>query len=320
MTQNLRTPLVSVVIPTRGRPIVAMRAITSALSQTFESLEVIVVVDGLDPPTADLLEMIHDPRLHTICLAESMGGSEARNIGVRAAKGSWIAFLDDDDEWLPEKIQAQVDASRSLSGPLVFIASRYIERSHQGDRVLPVRTLELGIPFSEFLFCRKDLRSGTGYVQTSTWFVSKQLMDLVPFTKGLQRNQDVDWMIHAMAQPECRFQILEKPLTIFHDHGGSDRVSKRPDWRFQYDWAIANRAYLTPKALAFCLATLCVADAVRQKESLLTFLKLLLACLRTGGFNSLCLGFFCYNWLVSNRLRTFIRSGRSRVLKVSTSL
>jgi glycosyltransferase involved in cell wall biosynthesis len=320
MTQNLRTPLVSVVIPTRGRPTVAMRAIGSALSQTFENIEVIVVVDGTDPATADLLTTIPDPRLRAICLAESVGGSEARNTGARAAKGSWIAFLDDDDEWLPEKIQAQVMASQSLSEPLVFIASRFIERSHLGDRVLPVRRLEPGIPFSEFLFCRKDFRSGTGYAQTSTWFVSKQLMDLVPFTKGLPRNQDVDWMIHAMAQPTCRFLILEDPLTIFHDHGGPDRVSKRPDWKFQYDWAIANRAYLTPKALAFCIATLCVPDAVRQKESLLTFLKLWLACLRTGGFGFLCFGFFCYNWLVSNRLRTIIRSGRSRALKVSTSL
>jgi len=320
MTQNLSNPIVSVVIPTCGRPTVAVRAIGSALSQTFESIEVIVVVDGLDPATGDLLATIHDPRLRAICLDESVGGSEARNIGARAAKGSWIAFLDDDDEWLPEKIQAQVAASQSLSESLVFIASRYIERSQLGDRVLPVRTLEPGIPFSEFLFCRKDLRSGTGYVQTSTWFVSKQLMDLVPFTKSLQRNQDVDWMIHAMAKPACRFQILEEPLTIFHDHAGPDRVSKRPDWRFQYDWAIANRPYLTPKALAFCIATLCVPDAVRQKESLLTFLKLLLACLRTGGFSFLCLGFFCYNWLVSNSLRTFIRSGGSRALKVSTSL
>ena len=298
----------------------ALRAALSALGQTFENLEVIVVVDGTDPASRELLATVLDTRLRLICLDESVGGAEARNIGARAARGTWISFLDDDDEWLPEKIQLQVAAAQALQGPLIFIASRYVESSHLGDRVLPTRRLGLGIPFCEFLFCRKDLRSGTGYVQTSTWFVSKELMHAVPFTAGLQRNQDVDWMIHAMAQPGCKFQILEEPLTIFYDHEGPGRVSKRPDWKFQYEWALANRSYLTPKALAFCIATLCVPDAVRQKESALTFLKLLLACFRTGGINFLCLGFFFYNWFVSDTLRTRMRPRASRPIKIPSYL
>jgi glycosyltransferase involved in cell wall biosynthesis len=298
----------------------ALRAVRSALGQTFENLEVIVVVDGTDPASREVLATVLDPRLRLICLNESVGGSEARNIGARAARGSWISFLDDDDEWLPEKIKAQVETAQTLPGTLIFIASRYVESSNLGDRVLPARKLEPGTPFSEFLFCRKDLRSGTGYVQTSTWFISKQLMDAVPFTPGLQRNQDVDWMIHAMAKPGCKFEMLEGPLTIFHDHQEPGRVSKLPDWKFQYEWALANRSYLTPKALAFCIATLCVPDAVRQKESALTFLKLLLACFRTGGIGFLCLGFFFYNWLVSATLRTRMRSRMSQPIKIPSFL
>ncbi len=320
LQEQLLDPVVSVVIPTRGRGITALRAVHSALNQTFTRLEVIVVVDGLDPITVELLGEVKDSRLTIIALDESVGGSEARNTGARAARGNWVAFLDDDDEWLSGKVEAQLSAAAHLQGPFIFIASRYFERSKLTERVLPTRSLESHLPFSEFLFCRTSLRGGTGYVQTSTWFVSKQLIDAVPFTKGLRRNQDVDWMLHAMAKPGCQFLILQEPLTIFYDHNEPGRVSKRPDWKFQYDWAMANRSFMSAKAFSFCVATLCMPDAVRQRESITVFLKLLIASFTKGRVTLLCLAFFFYNWFVSEDLRTMIRSVGTRNLKLSSSL
>src|ERR1700758_1632604 len=97
-------PLVSAVIPTRNRPDLVCRAVRSALAQTYPNIEVIVVIDGPDPVSFASLEVLGDPRIRIIALKESVGGSEARNTGAREAKGSYIALLDDDDEWLPEKI------------------------------------------------------------------------------------------------------------------------------------------------------------------------------------------------------------------------
>ena len=94
---------VSAVIPTRGRPELLRRAVRSALAQTLRDIEVVVVIDGPDPVTHGVLQELaqQDSRLRVLALPSSVGGSDARNRGVDAAAGEWIAFLDDDDEWLP---------------------------------------------------------------------------------------------------------------------------------------------------------------------------------------------------------------------------
>jgi glycosyltransferase involved in cell wall biosynthesis len=75
--------------------------------QTHCDFEIIVVVDGPDPATEAALGELTDSRLHVVTLAESQGGSDARNAGIAASKGEWVAFLDDDDEWLPEKLDTR---------------------------------------------------------------------------------------------------------------------------------------------------------------------------------------------------------------------
>src|ERR1700676_1259948 len=102
------TPLISAVIPTRNRPQLLTRAVYSALQQTYSNLEVIVVVDGTDSVTMEALARISDPRLRVIVLSQNQGGSNARNAGVQAALGEWIAFLDDDDQWMPNKTACQL--------------------------------------------------------------------------------------------------------------------------------------------------------------------------------------------------------------------
>src|SRR5262249_36131121 len=112
---------VSVVIPTRNRAALLRRAIDSVLAQTSANLEIIVVLDGPDRDSELLLKNHTDDRVRHIVCAEACGGAEARNIGVRAGTGEYIAFLDDDDEWLPTKleeqlrcIRAQADAQRTI--------------------------------------------------------------------------------------------------------------------------------------------------------------------------------------------------------------
>ena len=86
-------PPVSAVIPTRHRPGSLLRALESALAQTHSPAEVIVVIDGPDPATESMLSTMTDERLRVLALPAAVGGSEARNVGVRAASGQWIAFL-----------------------------------------------------------------------------------------------------------------------------------------------------------------------------------------------------------------------------------
>jgi glycosyltransferase involved in cell wall biosynthesis len=104
--------LVSVVIPTHNRARTLGRAIRSVLAQTHGDLECIVVDDCSTDDTAAVVEAIDDPRLRYIPRERNGGAGAARNTGVAAARGHFIAFQDSDDEWLLDKLAHQVAAMR----------------------------------------------------------------------------------------------------------------------------------------------------------------------------------------------------------------
>ena len=105
---------VSVIIPTYKRSAYLKRAVESALSQTYRNIEILVVDDnGMDTVDGNhvaalMRQFSFDPRVRYLQNAENMGGAVARNIGIHSALGDYISFLDDDDEFLPEKTEAQL--------------------------------------------------------------------------------------------------------------------------------------------------------------------------------------------------------------------
>lgn len=101
--------MVSIIVPTYNRAHVIKRAIDSILRQTYSSYEIIVVDDGSTDETASVISGINDARLRFIALEENKGVAHARNVGIRAAAYDYIAFLDSDDEWLPDKLELQMD-------------------------------------------------------------------------------------------------------------------------------------------------------------------------------------------------------------------
>ncbi len=305
-------PRVSVVIPTRGRPELAERAVRSVLAQGFEDFEIVVVIDGPDRETGDALRRFGDERLHVVHLGENVGGSEARNIGVRFARGEWIAFLDDDDEWYPDKLEKQWKFGTSIVGRYVFVSSQFLERSNDGERVLPRRMPGEGELFSEYLFARRGWQSGEGFLQTSTWFVSRALMLKVPFTRNLKRCQDLDWLLHATSLPEVEMSVVPEILAVFHHDEGRSRVSRTSDWRFLYSWALTNKPYLTPRAFSFLVATFCVPSAAKEREGAACFLFLLRSCVMYGSANGRCLLLFLICWWMPESRRRRLRTKYER--------
>ncbi len=110
-----RTPLISVVLPTLNRSALLPRAIGSVLAQTFDDLELIVVDDGSDEDIAAVVARFADPRARVIRHPVRRGAPAARNTGLKAAVGEYVAFQDSDDEWLLHKLERQVAALRSAS-------------------------------------------------------------------------------------------------------------------------------------------------------------------------------------------------------------
>jgi glycosyltransferase involved in cell wall biosynthesis len=112
------TPRVSVVTPTRNRHDMLSGALSSALGQRGVELEVIVVDDGSDPPVS--VALVSDPRLRVVHHQSSVGVSAARNTGIEQARAQWIAFLDDDDLWAPDKLSLQLAAAEAADAAWAY--------------------------------------------------------------------------------------------------------------------------------------------------------------------------------------------------------
>jgi glycosyltransferase involved in cell wall biosynthesis len=129
-------PLLSVVIPTRNRANLVGEAIESALSQRVGQVEVIVIDDASTDDTANVLTRDFGSRIQLLRMPHRRGAGAARNAGVRLARGELVAFLDDDDLWLPGKLDAELrvlerfpEADAVVSDSLTFVQGQATEQS-----------------------------------------------------------------------------------------------------------------------------------------------------------------------------------------------
>jgi glycosyltransferase involved in cell wall biosynthesis len=115
---------VSVVIPTYNRASLLGRAIKSVLEQTYQDFEIIVVDDASTDNTEEVVRNLRDRRIRYLRHEKNRGGSAARNTGIRAAWGQYIAFQDSDDEWLPEKLKKQMEVLAAATITNISLALR----------------------------------------------------------------------------------------------------------------------------------------------------------------------------------------------------
>jgi glycosyltransferase involved in cell wall biosynthesis len=308
MTASLPAyPVVSAVIPTRRRPELVKRAVASALAQTLRDIEVLVVVDGPDETTKATLASFSDNRLRVLELPEPVGGSEARNIGVKNALGKWIAFLDDDDEWLPEKLQRQVAAGSASRFAQPVVLGRFLGRSARGEFIWPRRAPRADEQISEYLFCRNGLLRGEGQFQTSVVLAPRVLLERVPFTPGLRRNQDIDWYLRVVRAPGVGIEFIPEPLSIWYfDQARKTISNSNPDWRDTLTWMRDNADLFTPRAYSGFIATQLAPEAYRER-AWSAALPLLREFLRGGSPTPLHFAIYLSAWLTPEWLRQLTR-------------
>ena len=107
-TEMNDSPLVSVVMPMHNNAKFVLESIDSVLSQTYSNFELLVVDDGSSDGSFDLVSKIADPRIKLFRNEKSLGAAGARNVALRNAKGKYVAFLDADDCWEPNKLETQI--------------------------------------------------------------------------------------------------------------------------------------------------------------------------------------------------------------------
>lgn len=299
-----RNSTVSAVIPTRNRPHLVTRAVRSALAQTYGDMDVIVVVDGPDDATEQALAGITDQRLRVIVLPEPQGAAGARNLGVQAAWGDWIALLDDDDEWLPEKTAIQMRAAQGSQFQFPIVSSQLIARTSSYELNWP-RTQPFA-PVSEYLLSRRSWSYGDGLLATITLLLPKDLYALVPFQAGLPRHQDLDWAIRATAQAGAGLEFVPQPLAVWHQAEGRQSINVKADWRTSFRWLESVRGMITRRAYAGFVATHIAPQAARQgawRE--IPFLLNMMFTYGAPGVRDFLL--FVGMWTVPQRIRNCVR-------------
>jgi glycosyltransferase involved in cell wall biosynthesis len=297
-------PLVSVVIPTLNRPQLVVRAVRSAVGQTLRSIEVIVIIDGPDAATVQALRAVNDSRVRVMVLPRNRGPSEARNEGVKAARGRWIAFLDHDDEWLPGKLEIQLRTARKSASRDPIVSCRFIGRRETHDVVLPRRLPTPFEPISEYLFRRTGLPGGEGLAQSSTILTTKELLRRVPFRAEARRHDDIEWILRAAAGGDTALEFVTtpEPLAIWHREERLETISGRKDWQFSFSWIQQNRHLVTSRAYASFLLTWVSANAIEQRDRS-AFWPLLKEAFRNGTPSILDGMVFAAIWLVPQSLR-----------------
>ena len=303
---NSLRPLVSAVIPTRNRPALVERAVRSALRQTLTELEIIVVVDGPDRATIAGLQAIkcNDRRLRVLPLARNVGGSDARNAGVKAAKGRWIALLDDDDEWMPDKLEKQLALGEASPHRFPVISSKVIGRTPAADYVWP-RSAPSG-PIADYLMRRTGLFQGEGLLQSSTLVGLRELFQTCPFMSGLRRHQDWDWLIRVLRLPGVGLEFVPEPLAIWHVEEDRGSICSIRDWRYSLDWINKMRSDLSAETYAAFLLTDLSAAASNQRDWS-AFFPLVASAFRNGKPRSIHLALYFGMWLLPLDLRRSIR-------------
>ncbi len=296
---------VSAVIPTRNRPELVLRAVRSALQQTYTDLEVIVIVDGPDAATEKMLANTSDSRLKVIHLKESVGAGQARNLAVNAALGDWIAFLDDDDEWLSEKTKLQMARAKQSQFQYPIVSSQLIARNSHSEIVWP-RTAPTE-PLSEYLLARNSWSYGEGLLSTITLLFPRDLFLRVRFRPELAKHQDWDWILRATRIEGAGIEFVSQPLAIWHQAEVRKSVSTAADWHVSFAWAEETRNLMTHRAYASFLATQVAPQAARQGDWR-AFPFLLRQMIKQGAPTFRDMTLFLAMWSVPPALRRAVRS------------
>jgi glycosyltransferase involved in cell wall biosynthesis len=209
------TPTISVIIPTHNRRELLLRTMYSALAQEAVDFEVVVVDDGSNDGTAEAIRVLNDRRLRVLRNERPVGVAAARNMGVEAASGFWIALLDDDDLWSPQKLQQQLAAADATGRSWVYAGSVEIDEHGQIFGGEPP-------PSSEELLASLIDRNLMPAGSSNVLVRADLFRDVGGFDVRLRLIADWDlWLRLAHAGPPA---CVSRPLVAYRFHSGQSTL------------------------------------------------------------------------------------------------
>lgn len=258
--RNCDLPTVTVVIPTVLRDTLP-RAIGSALAQVDVCVEIIVVCDTESLPRgqSELVKGAHK----VLFTGGQRRGSYARNMGMRIASGDYVAFLDDDDEWLPDKSKVQIRALETESADVVSCSA--VQPWHSSSSVvIPKKPIGPGQRVEDYLFHRRGPSIARASLFTSSLLCKKKVAQSVFWDESLSRHQDWEWLLQVQKVGAVIHQVPNVLLVIFPDSPGS--ISARSDWKSSLAWVRRHRTDWSKKAYVDFLAAQTLRYALQDRS------------------------------------------------------
>lgn len=203
---------ISVVIPAYNRADLLERTLESVARQSYKPYEVIIVDDQSPDNTQEVVVQLtekYKDRLDIIYILHEKNKGEAgsRNTGIQKARGDYVAFLDSDDEWLPEKLERQVQYLEKNKVDGVFCESFLVDQGDYERAALTTIDHDTILP-------EKLLTKGCGYGTGTNLLISRDVILNQPFDESLRLFVDVDWLYRVSKQ--ANIKVMHEGLAYYH--------------------------------------------------------------------------------------------------------
>lgn len=208
----MTSPLISIIITAFNRADIIERAIKSALEQTIQDTEVIVVDDASTDNTVEVVKSLSDPRIKLIKNQKNLGIGGAKNVGIQNATGIYVAFLDSDDDWVAHKLETQLEALKNSSDNILLSFSAFWVYRLDTGKIVTRRPRKYNSWLNSILL-------GETFSLGSTLLAKRDLFDEIGlFNVNLTRLQDRDWTIRYL-EKHPKWIYIEEPLARIYNSG-----------------------------------------------------------------------------------------------------
>lgn len=214
----MKDPVVSVIIPTYNREKLIVNAINSVMKQTYQDFDIMIIDDASTDNTESVIKGMNNDKIRYFKMEKNGGQCIARNYGIKQAKGEYIAFLDSDDEWLPAKLEKQLECFEKGPANLGSVYSY----SYSRDMIRKKTTLISGNYYRGNILGK--LMEGFCPPTPSLFMIKKEALEKVNyFDEKLITFVDLD--LHIRIAREYLFDYVEEPLIIKYEQIGDQYVN-----------------------------------------------------------------------------------------------
>jgi len=303
----------SIIIPVYNREKYILKAVESVFNQTFTNWELIIVNDASTDATAAVISNIKNPKVVILHNVQNLERCVSRNLGIKAAKGKYICFLDSDDYHLPDHLESLHTFIKAKDEPIALFFSNAHDESTEGirnDRLCP--PFEQFNPYTYFL---------TYTVNPQRWAVHRKLLEHVKFDPDVTICEDMDTSLRMIGAGYKAYQ-LEKRTTVYvaapdsFTHGDSRKAEKELFYlnKIFNKKELKNKLPLFPKwrLLSMCHYHLAV-QAQQKKQIIKMYQHIMFSFLYypkgyNGKTNLPMLVMFIYEFPVIGKVLKFLRS------------